>query len=597
MRIIEKVEINYFRSIYSARLADLRDLNVLVGGNDRGKSNFLRALNLFFNNQTDLYTKFNFLDDLTEGRADEARSAKGRATIWIKVTFNNFLGWRSLPRKFVVKKSWNRYSDQPEISFPGYSDIPLSTLGRFQNAISFHYVPAVRGRDIYAHYLSQLYDLLTSEQDVDLSAASNELAVAINAATLDMTDQIKEHLGFESTIKPPADLRVLFESLDFSTKFSSYDIPLQRRGDGIQGRHIPFILHFMASRSKKYHIWAYEEPENSLELGQAFDMADHFAGALCEQSQIFVTTHSPAFYDLAGDNLRRFSVTSEPTDDFHNVTRVDDISDHSEIDVSLGLAGLIAARTRNLHDEIKAAKDESERLERELSEVARPKIIVEGITDASHLELAYTKLFARQCPWTISPGSNAESVLQFCLSQHRVKAGGPPIIGLVDFDSEGRNVLAKAKRFRSDSEFRRLLVIDSESRIYLGALILPNHFAQVSSGIGEDNLQLCIEFMYPPPVMNEAIEDGALSLSDWVQTVNSGMFRDEINFTERLASKLPDELTPYIAKVDDECKGRFVEWLQTRDPADFEPFRPMFELIEGVISRDRSGLTSSHVLV
>jgi len=50
MRIIDKVEINYFRSIYSGSMNQLKDMNVLVGGNDQGKSNVLRALNLFFHN-------------------------------------------------------------------------------------------------------------------------------------------------------------------------------------------------------------------------------------------------------------------------------------------------------------------------------------------------------------------------------------------------------------------------------------------------------------------------------------------------------------------------------------------------------------------
>jgi len=104
MNIIDRIEINYFRSIYTVTIKNTGDLNIFVGGNDVGKSNILRSLNLFFNNMTDLDTSHEFLSDLSRLREDEARSAKGRATIWIKVTFNNFLNWKSLPKKFSVKK-------------------------------------------------------------------------------------------------------------------------------------------------------------------------------------------------------------------------------------------------------------------------------------------------------------------------------------------------------------------------------------------------------------------------------------------------------------------------------------------------------------
>lgn len=48
MKIIERVEVSYFRSVYSLSLAKCEDVNILIGQNDAGKSNVLKALNLFF---------------------------------------------------------------------------------------------------------------------------------------------------------------------------------------------------------------------------------------------------------------------------------------------------------------------------------------------------------------------------------------------------------------------------------------------------------------------------------------------------------------------------------------------------------------------
>jgi len=308
MKIIAKIQINYFRSVYSVTLPNDNDINVLIGGNDSGKSNVLKALNLFFNNQTELQTGFDFSTDLSRLREEQARATKGRAFLWVKITFNNFLNWNSLPGQFSVKKTWNRYDDQPVDTYP--SGIQQSTIARFLNKISFHYIPAVRGRDIFSHYLNALHDSLVEDEKAGVTEATASLMGTINQSAVDMSKRIKEGLGFTSNIQVPNDLRVLFSALDFSTMFSGYSVPLQKRGDGIQARHVPFILDFVARHSKRHHIWAYEEPENSLELGKAFELAEQFSSEFSKENQIFITTHSPAFYDLSGKHVTKWFVKS-----------------------------------------------------------------------------------------------------------------------------------------------------------------------------------------------------------------------------------------------------------------------------------------------
>lgn len=146
MRIIDRIDVNYFRSVYSVSLTNCRDVNVITGSNDSGKSNLLKALNLFFNGETEPHEDLDFLRDLNRDREHEARAAKGRMTIWMKVHFNNFLGWDSLPPQFAIKRTWNRYALTAVDSVP--DDIPATTIGRFLNKIRYHYVPAVRSRDI-----------------------------------------------------------------------------------------------------------------------------------------------------------------------------------------------------------------------------------------------------------------------------------------------------------------------------------------------------------------------------------------------------------------------------------------------------------------
>ena len=295
MHLIDRIEINYFRSVYSVSIKDLKDLNVFLGPNDAGKSNVLRALNLFFNNESGYNEDIQFLQDVTHLRQDEARDAKGRLTISIKIHFNNVEKWKTLPNKFFIKKTWNRYSDDPEI----FSDVEnKQSLTKFQNKINFHYVPAVKERNIFSDYLNLLYETLSGRENIEFSGPASQLSAAVNASITDLTDTIKVALQVKSNIQIPNDLESIFERLEFYTDQDSFSVPLTRRGDGLQVRHIPHILQYISQNNKGLNIWGYEEPENSLEMSNAFALAGEFKNEFAKQNQIFITSHSPAFYSL-----------------------------------------------------------------------------------------------------------------------------------------------------------------------------------------------------------------------------------------------------------------------------------------------------------
>ncbi|MBP3192728.1 ATP-dependent nuclease [Natronogracilivirga saccharolytica] len=388
MKVIEKIEVNYFRSIYSSTLSKTNDLNIIIGGNDCGKSNFLRALNLFFNNDTDIDTPYSFKNDLCRIREEEARATKGRAFLWIKITFLNYLNWNSLPDSFYIKKSWNRYSHLPEINFS--RDLNQQTVSRFLNNLNYQYIPAVRGRDMFSYFLGNLHDSLYEGERNNINESAKQLSDEINKSTETMSARIKDRLGFQSNIQAPNDLRTLFAAMDFSTRFSNFDIPLQMRGDGIQARHIPFILDFISKESKQTYIWGYEEPENSLELSRSFDLADQFKEDFSKNNQLFVTTHSPAFYDIEGDNVNKYHVRSIDKDDSRRISDIELINDTTDPDITLGVAALISDRARDLYQRIETLNQKNKSLIDKLKEADLPLIVLEGDTDVIIIKNAFT---------------------------------------------------------------------------------------------------------------------------------------------------------------------------------------------------------------
>ena len=137
MRLIKSVEIGYFRSVYKESLHNISDLTVLFGRNDSGKSNFLRALNLFFNDCTNPGKYFDFGLDFNHSRLHECTEGSDtRKFVYIKVFFDTPDNWvRSLGDSFWVKKTWSVsrgdeyiFDSGRSIGFPGCSD--RNTSGR-----------------------------------------------------------------------------------------------------------------------------------------------------------------------------------------------------------------------------------------------------------------------------------------------------------------------------------------------------------------------------------------------------------------------------------------------------------------------------------
>ncbi|ELG2041456.1 AAA family ATPase [Vibrio fluvialis] len=588
MKIIKKIEVSYFRSVYSVDLKDVDDLNILIGGNDSGKSNILKSLNLFFNNKTELGQDYYFSDDLTRKREQEARDTKGRATIWIKVHFYNFLNWKSLPKEFVIKKVWNRYASEPEVTYP--KGLPSTAIARFLNKISFHYVPAVRGRDIFSYYLSLLHDALLEDEKAGLITSTDKLMETLNASTQDMSEKIRDGVGIESSIQPPTNLRLLFNALDFSTGYGEHSVPLQKRGDGIQSQHIPYILDFIAKHTNKHHIWAYEEPETSLDLGLAFDLAEQFKEEFCKENQIFLTTHSPAFYDLSGDYISKWYVYQKDMES-GDETHADKVSSEDILDRKLGVAALVAGRAREAYDQIRTLKATVDRLDEELVRHAIPHIIVEGITDKVILEEAYRKLYHSEIPFCefLHAGGAANIPPYIKSAKVLSKEFSHTVIGLFDRDQEGRKQI---KEFSGSKgvDGTDFLEVSRERKLYVGLLPLPDVLHElerdVNTRMGQDiSLPVPIEFMFSSEVVGKAIKEGIIELEDRIAKANDPELPTTINISDLYSNFIPAGSEYLAKKVKNSSKTKFSKWVSGLPAESFENFRPVFEQLREVIDR------------
>ena len=79
-------------------------MNIFVGLNDAGKSNVIKALNLFFNNNTDYDTEFDFSKDFSYLFPKKSHSTK-EITVQLKIEIPSSFQNSGV---YLWKKAWRK---------------------------------------------------------------------------------------------------------------------------------------------------------------------------------------------------------------------------------------------------------------------------------------------------------------------------------------------------------------------------------------------------------------------------------------------------------------------------------------------------------
>lgn len=369
------------------------DLNVIFGRNDSGKSNLLRALSLFFNGNTEPNRHFDFDLDMSDIRKKEARDLKGKQFIWIKITFNTPENYRAaLGDEVEVKRQWNRGGEVNQTVWPKSlrSGATAARLTRFLNDIDFTYIPAIKDISVYSDLVERLYG--AAAQSIAVSAATDEFVNQIGAANASLIESLQNLFGSKSALSAPTELSQLFRSLDFSYGEEGHSL-LRQKGDGVKARHIPELLRSIndGERRKKFYVWGFEEPENSLDLSAATLEAARFANLSSrEDTQIFLSSHSPAFY-LAEDknaDVRRLFISKQlkfasNIKPENAVKLVQSLEDAEAVMESAGLLHFpfVIRTLKDLPERISILQSDKEELERRLADLDKPTIFFEGAHD------------------------------------------------------------------------------------------------------------------------------------------------------------------------------------------------------------------------
>lgn len=611
MQLISAIEIRYLRSVYHARLADLSSVNILSGTNDSGKSNILKALNLFFNGHVDWQSSITFYRDFSATRLEEVRkeSIKGKQYISITLEFVRPESYKgSLPSTFKVTRTWLRdstvFTESNNLeALHKAGKIPTSigtarrSLSKFLNRVHYEYIPAVKDRAYFEHLLSRLQStLLAAEIDPSMSQVTDTLAKDIQGKIIDLRIDFGRATGITSAIEPPKEFASLFRAFQVTTVADRANISLSLRGDGIQARFIPSVLYYISMRSSDFFIWGFEEPENSLEYSKVVELATDFLNLYPENAQIFITTHSPAFTTLRGDDstCSRIYCDNGRTNAIRVWPKAKDPFQLEQLNQEMGFFRI----QEQLHEEyvknIQHLQDLQTTVKQLNNEIARnkmPLVLTEGVYDIQILQAAWRALRSEiPLPFLIrsadpafgaTPGGSggAQSLAKTIETIH--PGDGRKTIAVFDRDVKGKKCFDSLSANFFSWNGKDDIKVHVNGLAY--ALLIPIPQGRESEAQYQ---ALTIEFFFPDDVLILRTSDGrGLTISTpSIQSVvvagrsiNLGRENMAISLDQIFGHQIP-------FRVITDGKDVFAEEIVPSLPSSaFNAFESLFQIIEQIL--------------
>ena len=333
MLTLKFVEVQNFRSIVGAPLRiDFGHLTAIVGPNNSGKSNILRALNLFFTGKVEGAAYTTDLDYPKAGNLSKSDQTK----ITVMVSYNSKkevliaraldeLEAESTQRRLdgellSLRLSYSKHGVESWqfIGKLGVKNINRSLIEKVRDAVrqsvAFKYIPVGRdslesinqeiGSELIRTIFSGWSGATKSRRDINaaIDTLLQKLQPELESTSTSVTESVREVFKEIRHLKlrlPFSNLEEMLPSLT-AVISDTAETGVRSKGAGIQTSSLIFLLKFLADNHPQRHnarvtfIWAIEEPESFLHPSKQREMAGVMA-KFAQEVQTVITTHCPHF--------------------------------------------------------------------------------------------------------------------------------------------------------------------------------------------------------------------------------------------------------------------------------------------------------------
>lgn len=337
---ITSFSIENFRSITTTKSLPLRNLSILIGQNNEGKSNFLHALVITLEHLQDR-------DSYFSQKVLAKRRQMGRMSRQRYFSSDHYDFERDFPKHIPInggsetkfslsiemnKKEKKQFKEFTKLTLKGELELEVnfgerhhgihakdsSKIGNVNFAKkydeiasyignNFHisYIPAVRDSDSTMNIINKMVsnELLALRRDPEYE----ELLKKIQEKQKPYLDNISNNITETVHAFLPLVKKISIESVERLERISSgidvyvddgTDTSLELKGDGIKSLIAISVLHYTAKQKGKQKniILALEEPESHLHP-RAIHQLVNVLNEISKENQVIITTHSPLLVD------------------------------------------------------------------------------------------------------------------------------------------------------------------------------------------------------------------------------------------------------------------------------------------------------------
>lgn len=470
---LEKVTIKRFRSINNLTINLVKESPIIIcGSNNVGKTNFLRALNLFFSLNKDIFdakkdipydieeakrggsynTKITAIfNDKTDNKNDKyeittifKRKKDFGNVLEIKAKKNNKIIAQSEAEK-IVKSFKFLFIEASNINIPQIIDeiiddeiLPLGLDSKRKNQTD----PL---KKLHKFIESSKKSVESIEKDVD--KILNEFIVDIPGIN---SKDWKIKILFSEYTK----LRQALSGLIDFTLYDKNKRKMESKGSGIQRVVFLSLMKYIANKSKKNVIWGIDEPEAFLQPAlqkRTFSVLQDIS----KKQPVILTTHSQYFVDIKDVNhTHLFEATYEERE---YVRRWGE--------TFYKVSTFIEQNISNF-EKIQKIKEHLGIFRNDGWEVMPYNLLVEGNDDKNYL-LYLSEKFKINTPNILVAGgvSKIKGYLQFLSEFCRDLNFKPKVVCLLDHDIDGKKEEKSLKKSISQNKYNNFdLIIETIPR-------------------------------------------------------------------------------------------------------------------------------------
>jgi len=305
--MLKKIEIKGFRSFSqeSFQEIDIYPFTVIVGENDTGKSNILKAIEFVLNPKTNNVVREDFNIRVSLARNGKLIDKKA-SKIFIKLYFNDQN--KFLPIKFQRKNyhPQNNPIFTIQCTATGYNIktykkryrlngklIPQKDVSLLLSKIKCYITPSIRD----VNYLNDLKEILPIKKSSLITQEVKGILKVVSNKLKERERLVKNATGAErAIIKPILKTQDVLKAMDFDFSLIKDNIPIRLRYHG-QGMISKIILSLFLKRGVNQLI-GIEEPEIHMHPNLIREIILKCETLIKKGTQVIITTHSPNFTNI-----------------------------------------------------------------------------------------------------------------------------------------------------------------------------------------------------------------------------------------------------------------------------------------------------------